>query len=283
MKRQMKLEFKKAFSSMPYKLALLVNLLICLWQNVENYISTNEIIQLNSENNNGGHRGFYEIDLFSHWIGVDGYLMSSAVFFSLLSLTAAIAFGYSYLKERNTGYYLHMIHRNSKKKYLISKYAAGFICGGFSVAFPMLINFMINAMINPAGMINVNTWITPTQPFFFSELFYTCPLLYVLLVLIMDFIWGGICTALALSFSLFVKNIIIVLVMPAIFFHALDLILGLVRNNIDRLPYEISPLKLMMAVTLSPNPSWLVFSLQICFIIVTFTIFVLRGSRVENL
>jgi hypothetical protein len=276
-----KLELRKAFSSIGFKLAIIINLLLSICQVIDNAIGTYELNQSNA----GGqaHRGFYGIDLFNRWIGTDCMMVFSSIFFLLLPLTAVLPYGCSYFTEKRKGYYLHIIHRSKKENYLISKYIAAFISGGSVIMIPMWINIMLNAMIDPAGMMNVNTWLTIMQPYFLSELYYTHPIVYVGAVLIMDFIWGGVCAGFALMFSLCIKNVILVWIGPMIFFQMWNLIESFIQNLVGRFPYELSPMRLFRAMTNNPNPAELVFIIQCMLLMISFSAFVFGGKKGANL
>lgn len=170
-----------------------------------------------------------------------------------------------------------------KESYLFAKYLAAFATGGFVVLIPMWINVMLNAMVNPAGMMNVNTWLTILQPYFLSELYYTHPVIYVVCVLFMDFIWGGICAGIALMFSICLNNIIYVFLSPMILLQIVNLLEGFMQNKNGVLVYELSPLKLFRAMTYAPNPALLVMLIQFILLSISFVGFIFGGKKCENM
>lgn len=95
-----KLEFKQAFSSIGFKFAMVINMILSLTQVVENIIHTNALNQANASLEQ--RYGFYEIDLFNRWIGTDCIMVSSAIFFAILPLTSILPYGCSYLSEKKT-------------------------------------------------------------------------------------------------------------------------------------------------------------------------------------
>ncbi|MDE7425331.1 MAG: hypothetical protein K2N51_16865 [Lachnospiraceae bacterium] len=154
--------------------------------------------------------------LFNHWIGGEATTPGSTDYFFLFPILVSIPYGWSYCMERRSGYIKNMVIRTGKVQYYLSKYIALFLSGGLAMVIPLLFNFLLTAMFVPA--------ITPDPYYitaygiisssFLSEFFYTSPFIYVFLYMLVDFIYGGLIACLCFAFATFVKNQVIVVLLP---------------------------------------------------------------------
>lgn len=154
--------------------------------------------------------------LFNCWIGSEAITPGSTYYFSLFPILVSIPYGWSYCTERQSGYIKNVIIRTGKLRYYLSKYIALFLSGGLAMVIPLLFNFLLTAMFVPA--------ITPDPYYitsygiisasFLSELFYTCPFMYIFLYLLVDFVYGGLIACMCFAFAAFVKNKVIVVLLP---------------------------------------------------------------------
>ncbi len=77
-----------------------------------------------------------------------------------------------------------------RRDYLRAKYLAAFLAGGVSVVLPMLMNFLTVACFIPMRMpeASEDMYYGVFGGSLWAEIFYTCPILYVLLYLVLDFV-----------------------------------------------------------------------------------------------
>lgn len=88
--------------------------------------------------------------LYNEWLGADGYTIAFSLFFFLFPLFATIPYAWNYCLERNQKYEHNLVIRTGKAPYYTSKYLAAFFSGGLAVVLPLLLNFLIIAMVIPA-------------------------------------------------------------------------------------------------------------------------------------
>ena len=79
-----------------------------------------------------------------------------------------------------------------RRDYLRAKYLAAFLAGGVSVVLPMLMNFLTVACFIPMRMpeASEDMYYGVFGGSLWAEIFYTCPILYVLLYLVLDFVFA---------------------------------------------------------------------------------------------
>jgi hypothetical protein len=160
------------------------------------------------------------------WIGFESI---GSFLFLMMPLIAVIAYSDSYFLERKTGF-LHGIYtRISKRMYLVTKYIAVFIVGGVSFILPLLLNLFIVGIMLPVGPIaNLSTGLFTVAPGdMLYDLYFASPIGYITLYLFIDFLFAGVFAVIALTVSVFVKNIFVVLLAPFL----LNVILGITLSG----------------------------------------------------
>lgn len=223
--------------------------------------------------------------LFNHWIGSEAVTAGSVDYFFLFPILIAIPYGWSYCMERRSGYIKNMIIRTGNYRYYLSKYIALFLSGGLAMVVPLLFNFLLMAAFIPA--------VTPDPYYitgygiisssFLSELFYTNPFLYVFLYLLVDFIYCGLIACLSFSFAVFVKNRVIVVLLPFFVLLGFDYICNSFIYTSNSVIYtELSPMNFLRAVPAVYNTNGFVVSIGAAILFMfTFLTAVIRESRNE--
>lgn len=154
--------------------------------------------------------------VFNNWIGGEGLSPFSSIFSFVFPLLSTLPYAWSYQYEKSAGYQNQLLLHETRFSYLLTKYAAVFLSGGLAVLVPLIINFLCTCLIFPVVTPDVSYChyygIYNQSPF--CELFYSQPLLFETVYLLIDFIFGGIFACLALSFSLLGVPRIISLLLP---------------------------------------------------------------------
>lgn len=137
------------------------------------------------------------------WIGGSPVYMETFLYFLVLPILAALPFGTSYFTDNKSGFLKGIYMRCSRRQYLTAKYIAGFLSGGIAVTIPILLNLACAVCLLPnlpAQSVLPHNGIDATNLFY--SVYFSKPLLYILIFLCIDFILGGIwaCFALAASF-----------------------------------------------------------------------------------
>lgn len=141
--------------------------------------------------------------------------LESFIFFLVLPILAALPFGTSYFSDRKSGFLKNLYMQASRKQYLSAKYTAVFLSGGIAVLVPLLLNLLCSLVLLPnlvPATILTQNGINASCAFY--ELYFTAPLGYIVLFLLLDFIFGGIFACIALAASFLSDYIVIVTVCP---------------------------------------------------------------------
>ncbi|WP_276675703.1 hypothetical protein [Collinsella stercoris] len=119
---------------------------------------------------------------FGNWIVVGANpTLSGTLFFYALPLLAVMPCAWSYLSERKSGYGAQVCIRSDRDSYLVGKCVAAFVSGALIAIVPLLWNFLLISCLLPAyfPLIEDVQRVGLFDTCFFSELFYSHPLLYV--------------------------------------------------------------------------------------------------------
>lgn len=223
--------------------------------------------------------------LFNHWIGGEPYTPGSADYFFLFPLLVSIPYGWSYCAERRSGYEKNMVIRAGKTRYYLSKYIALFLSGGLTMGIPLLFNFLLTAMFIPAVMPDPSymTAYGIGASSFLSMFFYSHPFVYVFLYLLIDFLFGGWIACLCFAVSPFVKNRVVVTLLP--FFILLGfnyLCYSFVYTSVTKIYTELSPMVFLRPAPASYDTTFAaVCTWGAMLLILTLLLTVVRGIRHE--
>ena len=227
-------EIKRAFNTIGMKLALLVGCALSIWHVItvimpisegQNYeLSANAIDDL-----------YVPISLFSTWMGNELFPIQSYIFYLILPLLAVLPFGSSFFEDIKSGYIINVCTRVEKKIYFKAKYLAVFLSGGVTVVAPLLLNLVLSSMFMPAFIPDNGTVGTISPTTMAYEVFFTHPLVYVLMFIVIDFIIAGVMATLALSYTYFTEHRFGVMIVPFVFYFFIYSL----TNLIDKTDYSL--------------------------------------------
>ena len=227
-------EIKRAFNTIGMKLALLVGCALSIWHVItvimpisegQNYeLSANAIDDL-----------YVPISLFSTWMGNELFPIQSYIFYLILPLLAVLPFGSSFFEDIKSGYIINVCTRVEKKIYFKAKYLAVFLSGGVAVVAPLLLNLVLSSMFMPAFIPDNGTVGTISPTTMAYEVFFTHPLIYVLMLIVIDFIFAGVIATLALSYTYFTEHRFGVMIVPFAFYFFIYSL----TNLIDKTDYSL--------------------------------------------
>ena len=227
-------EIKRAFNTIGMKLALLVGCALSIWHVItvimpisegQNYeLSANAIDDL-----------YVPISLFSTWMGNELFPIQSYIFYLILPLLAVLPFGSSFFEDIKSGYIINVCTRVEKKIYFKAKYLAVFLSGGVAVVAPLLLNLVLSSMFMPAFIPDNGTVGTISPTTMAYEVFFTHPLVYVLMFIVIDFIFAGVMATLALSYTYFTEHRFGVMIVPFVFYFFIYSL----TNLIDKTDYSL--------------------------------------------
>lgn len=216
-------EFKRAFINYGFLAAVVVGLL-ALSQGLSDYLSgppmTSEYLS--------------KLPLFYN-NSYDAFIWSQRGIIGLLGpILAVLPFSDSYLNDRTSGFLRNILSRSSYKEYLFAKYCSTGLSGGFAIAIPMTIFFLVMNIVFPRG-INTNPYelriiSTPEALGPFGYFYQNNPDLYIFLLIGLGCIFGMVYAILGLSLSMFIENRYVVLATPFVLFMITHYLLALFRQ-----------------------------------------------------
>ena len=277
-------ELKRALTGKSFKFALVIGIAIAIAAAVS-AISTEffrwdiwDKYWINSDGSMNKNPQIAVSTLYRCWIGGD-YSPFSMAFYYFLPLLAAIPFSWSLADEIKSGYRKQAIVRCGRERYYFPKYIAAFISGALVVAIPLIINYIIVACFIPARMPDPgeSIWYAIFMSSFCSKLFYTLPLLYDLIIILIDMIFAGFWASLCLSLGFFIKNKAAIIILPYILLLLHQFICMLV--SAFRFYIELSPFNFLKGYETSNTISGLViFSSIMIIALVSVAITYIRGK-----
>ena len=154
---------------------------------------------------------------FGNWIVVSANApLSASVFFYALPLLAMLAGSWSCLSERLSGYEAQICTRVSRNAYVNVKMLSAFLSAFAVTAIPLLVNFLIVSMLFPAYLprVDESTYVGLYLHSYFSGLFYSRPLLYVLVYTLFDAVALGVLSMAVTGLSVVFRSRIKAMVVP---------------------------------------------------------------------
>lgn len=154
---------------------------------------------------------------FGNWIVVSANApLSASVFFYALPLLAMLAGSWSCLFERLSGYDMQICTRVSRKAYVNVKMLSAFLSAFTVTAIPLLVNFLIVSMLFPAYLprVDESTYVGLYLHSYFSGLFYSHPLSYVLAYTLFDAVTLGTLSMAVTGFSILFRSRIKAIIVP---------------------------------------------------------------------
>ena len=278
----LKIELRKAFGNKLFLLTLAVGIVIAsisAYQNIQLY--------LDAVAHNAYRKEVLPDILFNpmypafspytYWIGGDYQYPMTSLFYLLLPLMASLAFGWSFFMEKKSGYIKNIVTRTKKTHYFLAKYLAVFLSGGAVIAIPLVINFLTVACFIPAYQPDIYYSIYYSMGYhFLSELFYSSPLVYVIYVMALDFVFSGLIATASMALTFFVRNRFAVVLLPFL------LLLGIqyIQDTLYKIfQVIISPIDFLKAYSSGPVTGWVVFPIMIILFLLTFGITCFKGVR----
>lgn len=219
--------------------------------------------------------------LYNSWIGSAGMTLGHSLFYTLLPLLAVLPCGWCFSEELNSGYLHTAIPLCGRKRYFTAKMAAYFLSGGLIALMPQLLSLLLTALFIPAVVPNIlyHIYYPIEHGAMLSGLFYSHPMLYIAIVLGMDFVFGGLYAWLSMTVAILTRNRMSAIIIPFLLLLAGDM----ARTLILYISFlEISPL--MILHPLSPSnivKGWIVFAWMGILLVASVPILLYKGGRYE--
>lgn len=275
----LKTELKKSFKNKFFLISLIMGLLFAFMSglyNVEAYqeystvqIEGNPMVQGNS--------------LYNTWIGGECGSLGFTLFYTFLPLLAVIPYGWSYAMERKTGYAKMVQIRAGRISYFGAKYIATFLTGGVVIVVPLIFNLLFVACFVPAIQ---PTWIYSVYyPYHYgaiwSYLFFTQPIIFEILYLILVFIFAGLFSVMGFAVSFYTNKRVMAVLVPYFLILALHYSRRLLYGRVYK---ELSPLNFLHAMSIENSAdAGIIFAEAIIFLGITIGIVIGKGRKDEDL
>lgn len=232
MRKMMKEEVKRSLRSSGMLISLILGIIIAIVQVFHYQIPA---YQLNQELDFEKVPILFFNTIADSWIGGSPTYLESFLYFLILPILATLPFGASYFTDTRSGFLKGIYIRSSRKQYLTAKYVASFISGGIAVTIPLLLNLACGMILLPKLVpqsVLPHNGINAANLFF--KIYFSKPLLYIIVFLCIDFLLGGIWAGVALAASFISDYKIVVLSSP--FF--LQLVMHVICTMLNKIEYS---------------------------------------------
>ena len=240
MKSALSVEFKRAFCSWGFLVAVLFGCVMAVlaffntdgWQLCRywmRYMSGESAAVSHAVN-----MGFIDTPLEIWMPRYGAYSKFYYLWITILPLLCALPYGVSYLQDKKHGLINQLIYRMDKKNYYMSKFIVCFVSGGTIAIAPLIVNLLLCMCFLPWGMPIRSTSVYPVGEInAFSDVFYTHPLLYVVIYLSLTFVLFGLINCLCLVFALIEDNQFALVITPFVIYFAEHVLLSFGLGSSD--------------------------------------------------
>ena len=205
MNRIFKLEIKRAFRNRLFAATLCVAFAICVWHFMENVWIWRMYVYYDT----------YPLSAYEKWIGADNASVQPLLLYLIMPALCAIPYGRSFYFDVKSGYAAQIISRGKKSDYIRAKYGAAFVSGALIGMIPLVFDFLLTAMVFPMVIPQVGTGTFPVAAMdIMSGVFYTHPLVYNLIFVLIDGCFWGLLNCAVLWAVNFVRNRFWILLTP---------------------------------------------------------------------
>lgn len=202
---------------------------------------------------------YQHLGLFGLNMIVDGESLGAYYYHVIWPIMAAVPFGWSYFKDRKTGFIYQIMSRSGKKMFFWAKFSAVFISGGMILAFPLLFNLFVDALFCPAVLpTSVDSYYPVFNGWFLSRLFYSHPWIHALLFCLNVFIWGGATASLCFVAGNSLRLSVLVMMFPFALYEILQILMeSFIYGGRTDVIVMLSPMFMVTAAPPAANPFWL--------------------------
>lgn len=212
MGKMIKIEFERAFRSIGLWISMIIGMIISI-EHIFRVVMPQAKSPLN----------YYIYDsavsmpasAFQFWIETGSSNFEGTLFVRLFPILAVMPYAVTYLSDIKDGMIKNFYTRTGKLNYLAAKYLAVFVTGGFAVTFPLIINFLITIAVLPSIVFPIGVF-TVNANGMWSDIFYTHPYIYTMMMLLLMYVCGGLLATMALIMSNLVNNRFVVILAPFI-------------------------------------------------------------------
>lgn len=249
MRNLLRIECKRALVNKAFYISLGIGAVLCIWLlgiQIEEVRVFHEIIQKYGIEKAGL---YYPRSLYNSFIGLDYAYLPSVILYTIFPLLVTFPHAVSYYRDKKSGYIKNVLIKADRKDYYTAKYLSVFVSGFVTTALILFFSLWISAMFFPALRPEVTT--ATYCPFDSSAmlvgLYYTEPLLYTLVYILLDAVFLGVIATIAIGISMVAENMLLV--------YAGGMMLYLIIDYIATLTglHSFSPLSFLKPTQFSCN------------------------------
>lgn len=211
MKKYLIEEMKRALTSFNTRIGLILCFLCLLIGGLDMLILAPEIID------------FADTFTYAQTSGTSAFI--SLVF----PILACLPYSHSYITEYKSGYNNYLFSKMKSNQYIKIKLIITGVVGGFVIAAPTLLFFFI-------CLIRKGTVLTSDSGniiIFFKRLYFTNPVLYILMLILNSFLCGSIFAILGLGISTWIKSKYAAIFIPFCFYIFSGIVLAPINRNLN--------------------------------------------------
>lgn len=212
-----------------FLIALIFAMIISFWQFIEGVLLWDNPAYGIPEN------------AYISWIGGTLFFSQSYWFYLVLPLLASISTGLEYGKLNNDKYFNQVRIRMTKLKFILTIGLRGFLLGFVVIVVPLFLNFVLTMTVKPILYPDPLVAIGPYACEIGAELYYSHPMIYTIGYILLDGIFGGICSLLTIVLCNVVENYFFATIIPFILYYSNSMISVLFNDEGFALNIVLTP------------------------------------------
>ena len=168
-----------------------------------------------------GNESYYyhtTFSCFNNWLPLRGANPAAGFFFVVLPLLVLMGYAWSLASDVRSGYVAQVLTRSTRGEFYKARYCSVFTSAGLLATIPLIVNLLIVACFLPAYMPRVTDamYIDMGPTDLFANVFFSAPLLYVLLKLVVNFVLCGLWATMVMSLATVWANRVVLICVPYI-------------------------------------------------------------------
>ncbi len=268
MKKALRLELRRLFSSKELYIAIAIGLALVVWLFV---YEVSESVRFAEQYATYGDKVsgylYYPKTVFNSSIELEYDALPPILLYLLFPIIAAFPYAATYCRDKKSGYLKNLLVRTDRKDCYLAKYIvsffSGFLVSGVILLSSIALTMLVFPMLTPE---------TVTQNYYvqsgnmWGELFYCQPMIYTLLYILIDMLWCGCMASFALLLSTFTRSAFLTVTGGFIVFEVIDYVLSLFSLS------QFSPITFLRPIqTCDGINIWIIIAEFIILMVASFT------------
>jgi len=228
MKAVWKMEFRRLFHNKGLYFSLAVGVILVVWLFIKEVVTLQEFEEqyaLYGDKIQGYLH--YPKTLYNSFIGLEYDGLPPIILYMLFPLIVTLPYASSYFQDRKSGYLKNIFVRVDRKQYYAVKFVTVFFSGFFVCGVILLLSLFLTMLVFPMLLpecVTANYAIANENDMWYN-LFYSKPMTYTLLYILLDMLFCGCMTSLTLFISMFTNTIFFSLTGSFLIFEITDYLL----------------------------------------------------------